>query len=326
MNSKNQNIDTPFPIWCENCKESGYISLGNTKKPHFVICERCNAETSQVWCDECRMGGDYVRDLELRPKDWTCTSCKNTYVLPDEYYENPIPLRIGSSYPEAPNEGFSIQELDYEKVTNLLMERKSIVVDPSQPIIIFSISTLIFLVASRNNIILKSMFWVFLLLIFITASIYFIWKKEKESEEPIKWKWFYELPSLLMMFYICLFMYLTGISWGEGFAYDRTGSILFYSGLLIISGLFAYVKAYGWTQYLLSKHNSKMFFSPDMKAVYIYTVIIGALSLVVNKMLMASVILEFETFFAFFSVSMGILLWFFIILGIRQMVLLSTKL
>jgi hypothetical protein len=89
-----------LPIWCEGCDQQGFIFVDNGEKPAFVVCNRCGFEASQVWCPKCEMGGNFVRDIEDRPVFWDCPSCKRRYMLPDNFYEEPVPLYVKEDIPK----------------------------------------------------------------------------------------------------------------------------------------------------------------------------------------------------------------------------------
>ena len=86
-----------IPIWCEGCNSEGYIRVSDGWKPYFVVCEKCGHETSMVSCDECQMGGEFVRNIADRSTTYTCPNCKRQYEFPQSLYDNPIPLHI---YPD----------------------------------------------------------------------------------------------------------------------------------------------------------------------------------------------------------------------------------
>ena len=100
MVDKVENEKEELPIWCEGCDQQGFIFVDDTQKPAFVVCSRCGFEASQVWCPKCEMGGDFVSDIEDRPIYWVCTSCMKRYSLPDNFYEEPVPLYIGEDRPK----------------------------------------------------------------------------------------------------------------------------------------------------------------------------------------------------------------------------------
>ena len=95
-----ENEKEELPIWCEGCDQQGFIFVDDGEKPAFVVCSRCGFEASQVWCPKCEMGGDYVRDIEDRPIYWVCTSCMTRYMLPDNFYEEPVPLYVREDIPK----------------------------------------------------------------------------------------------------------------------------------------------------------------------------------------------------------------------------------
>ena len=88
------NVMESFPIWCDGCDQQGKIFVDNFDQPTFVVCNTCGFETSQVWCPKCKMGGEYVRNIETRPKSWVCIDCHTEYVLPKDFYNNPTNLRV----------------------------------------------------------------------------------------------------------------------------------------------------------------------------------------------------------------------------------------
>lgn len=96
----NDSEKEELPIWCEKCNQQGFIYVDDPEKPAFVVCHRCGWEATQLWCPKCGMGGDYIRNLENRPASWVCPSCKTRYRLPDNYYEEPVPLYIDEDLPE----------------------------------------------------------------------------------------------------------------------------------------------------------------------------------------------------------------------------------
>jgi hypothetical protein len=100
MVDKVENEKEELPIWCEGCDQQGFIFVDDMQKPTFVVCSRCGFEASQVWCPKCEMGGDFVSDIEDRPIYWVCTSCMKRYSLPDNFYEEPVPLYVRENIPK----------------------------------------------------------------------------------------------------------------------------------------------------------------------------------------------------------------------------------
>jgi hypothetical protein len=88
------------PIWCENCNQQGFIFVDNLEGSHFVTCKSCDWETSDVWCSKCGMGGEFVRKIGKRPTSWSCPNCKTKYMLPNEFYNEPITLFIEETLPK----------------------------------------------------------------------------------------------------------------------------------------------------------------------------------------------------------------------------------
>ncbi len=89
------DFDKDFlPIYCEDCKQQGYIFEDDINQPRFVVCSRCGWETSQVWCPRCGMGGCFIENLSAKPAFWVCSRCKTKYDLPDSFYEEPIRLYL----------------------------------------------------------------------------------------------------------------------------------------------------------------------------------------------------------------------------------------
>jgi hypothetical protein len=81
-----------FPLNCEKCERQGFIFVEDLDKSHFVVCQECGGETSNVWCHTCQMGGSFVRNIKRRPKSWSCPSCHKSYALPPSFYTMQVPL------------------------------------------------------------------------------------------------------------------------------------------------------------------------------------------------------------------------------------------
>ncbi len=88
------------PIWCEGCNQQGYIFVDNLEGSYFVICKTCGWETSDVWCPQCGMGGEFVRNIDKRPSSWKCSNCNTKYELANGFYDNPVMLFIEEVLPE----------------------------------------------------------------------------------------------------------------------------------------------------------------------------------------------------------------------------------
>jgi len=97
---KNADLEKDFlPVYCEKCKQQGFIFLENMDEPAFIVCSRCGSEMSQVSCPNCKMGGDYVEKIGTRPTSWICSSCKIETILPTLFYEKPIHLYLREELP-----------------------------------------------------------------------------------------------------------------------------------------------------------------------------------------------------------------------------------
>ena len=84
-----------LPVYCEKCRQQGYIFSDNFDEPDFIVCSCCGSEMSQVWCPKCEMGGDFINELlKERPRSWVCSDCKTEYILPASFYEEPIHLYL----------------------------------------------------------------------------------------------------------------------------------------------------------------------------------------------------------------------------------------
>ncbi len=79
---------------CPQCEEEGhYYSTESGEGSFALVCWKCHYTFSDVWCENCGMGGDFV-DMHLRePPTWTCPECDEEYPLPMDFYENPIHLK-----------------------------------------------------------------------------------------------------------------------------------------------------------------------------------------------------------------------------------------
>ncbi|MDH5327200.1 MAG: hypothetical protein OEZ68_19490 [Gammaproteobacteria bacterium] len=80
------NYEADF--YCENCKKSGSVTClleGNT----LCRCPDCGYDELDVWCDECEMGGYFVKDANNHPLTWQCEDCSNTYPISESVYANP---------------------------------------------------------------------------------------------------------------------------------------------------------------------------------------------------------------------------------------------
>jgi hypothetical protein len=81
-----------MPLTCPDCEATGYYFSPAYDFDTALICWKCGCHFSQVWCDACGMGGDFVEGMDERPADWICPGCKREYSLPVGYYENPVRL------------------------------------------------------------------------------------------------------------------------------------------------------------------------------------------------------------------------------------------
>jgi hypothetical protein len=89
-----------LPIYCERCKQQGFIFRDDLDAPAFVVCSRCGWEASQLWCPKCGMGGDFLNVLlQRRPKSWRCEACRTEYPLPESFYTEPIRLYLQDELP-----------------------------------------------------------------------------------------------------------------------------------------------------------------------------------------------------------------------------------
>ena len=90
-----------LPVYCEKCRQQGYIFSDNFDEPAFIVCNRCRSETSHVWCPKCGMGGGFIKELlKERPRSWVCSDCKTEYILPPLFYEEPIHLYLEDELPD----------------------------------------------------------------------------------------------------------------------------------------------------------------------------------------------------------------------------------
>ena len=95
MTKKARHLDiATIPMWCDGCEQQGEIYVNSPEESVFVICENCGYETADVWCPKCGMGGEYIRNVEDRPKSWACPKCRTRYRLPVDFYEHPVSLII----------------------------------------------------------------------------------------------------------------------------------------------------------------------------------------------------------------------------------------
>jgi hypothetical protein len=81
-----------FPFTCQECERNGYFFVESYDNSYFVVCSNCGAESSNVWCPKCSMGGSYVDSIIKHPKSWACPGCDTRYNLPAMFYENPRKL------------------------------------------------------------------------------------------------------------------------------------------------------------------------------------------------------------------------------------------
>jgi hypothetical protein len=83
-----------LPIWCEQCDKQGLIFVDNIEQAYFVVCKRCGWETAEVFCPKCVIGGEFVTQVEKRPKSWKCPDCGTEYALPALFYDEPVLLHL----------------------------------------------------------------------------------------------------------------------------------------------------------------------------------------------------------------------------------------
>lgn len=83
-----------IPVWCEHCSKQGYIKQKGEGQI-FIICSKCDWETSMVWCEQCGMGGGFVKSIGQRPKSWLCPVCKSEYFLSKSFYERSSQIEFG---------------------------------------------------------------------------------------------------------------------------------------------------------------------------------------------------------------------------------------
>jgi len=101
-----------FSINCEKYGQEGYILIDDFEGSYYVVCKKCGGETAEVWCDDCKTGGNYIRHVERHPETWTCGSCSTEHTVPDGFYEKPTYILSKEELP------LSIQqkiELDMER-------------------------------------------------------------------------------------------------------------------------------------------------------------------------------------------------------------------
>jgi hypothetical protein len=66
----------------------GYVLANAVKPAHFIICSNCGYEFSSVWCSNCKTKGNFVRNINNRPRLWKCRLCLANHRLPKDFYEN----------------------------------------------------------------------------------------------------------------------------------------------------------------------------------------------------------------------------------------------
>ncbi len=81
-------------LWCDGCRQDGFIYVNDTDDPIFVLCQNCQEETAQVWCSNCQMGGQLFDNVKERPNEWACSDCKSVYTLPDDFYSHITYLEV----------------------------------------------------------------------------------------------------------------------------------------------------------------------------------------------------------------------------------------
>lgn len=85
---------------CENCDEEGIYFVDDMEQNCFIKCNNCNAEMSDVWCEDCGMGGPFIENLNARPDKWQCPDCSKEYNLSYDFYNNPITLYRENQVPK----------------------------------------------------------------------------------------------------------------------------------------------------------------------------------------------------------------------------------
>ncbi|MFW2373249.1 MAG: hypothetical protein ACN4GM_09015 [Gammaproteobacteria bacterium] len=80
---------------CPECGLSG-IADYDIFKPAIFQCTYCNHVFSYIWCKKCGMGGDFLHNIELKPKTWKCFDCKSEITIPDSTYSRYVKLIEGT--------------------------------------------------------------------------------------------------------------------------------------------------------------------------------------------------------------------------------------
>lgn len=85
--------------WCPVCDKPGYApTLGSVDDPAFLICTECKTDQSSLWCEDCGVGGDFIRGIETRPDHWRCPTCDTRTPLPADFYKKPFSISIDQDY------------------------------------------------------------------------------------------------------------------------------------------------------------------------------------------------------------------------------------
>lgn len=182
-------------LLCNKCKCVGYYKYKEGENL-LLECENCKSKDAIVYCPNCDIYGEFVEDIYRKPKTWTCPYCGSKYILSEEFYNNPLIVKMKEKKREK-NKG---KKSHFKK---LMWEMKAYY------IIGYLVTTLFILLDQNSDLTVVELFLApFIMSFFIGFSIYdlvsFI-KEKKRSRTELK------ILSLDGLFHIGLTMLLAMI-------------------------------------------------------------------------------------------------------------------
>ncbi len=108
--------------YCPNCGGEGEIEHRHSEQPIAVVCKKCSFIDAYVWCETCGEGGQIANvDFNSRPREWKCRGCRQSYILPADFYHHLVEFEPQAFSPAA----FSIAPLSkrYLHIHNVHLRR-----------------------------------------------------------------------------------------------------------------------------------------------------------------------------------------------------------
>lgn len=70
---------------CPKCEYEGPERY-SLVDPAIVRCPQCDHIYSYIWCETCGIGGDFINNIDDRPRRWVCTDCGSSQSIPCKAY------------------------------------------------------------------------------------------------------------------------------------------------------------------------------------------------------------------------------------------------